>query len=142
MIKSQDLIDLFEYLGDWEARYGYILELGEKLPGLPEEDKTPERLVPGCESQVWVKAGFDDASPPVLSFEADGDAHMVRGILAMLREFYNGRTAEEALAFDIHGLLDRLGLIEQLSPTRRNGLEALIARIRTLAETSLATTST
>ena len=133
MTTTEELLDNFEMLGDWEERYRYIIDLGRQLPPMEETDRTDTNRVEGCMSNVWLKGGFDDASPPRLHLEADSDAFIVKGIIALLREIYEGRTREEVEAVDVPALFNRIGLVEHLSPTRQNGLYAMNERIQGLA---------
>ena len=131
----EQLIENFELLGDWDDRFNYIMELGEKLPPLPDEDKIEENLVQGCESQVWVKASFPGGA---FDFNADGDAHMARGMLSLIRTLYQGKTPQEVLDIDMQGFVTRTGLMDQLSPKRQHGLQALLGKIHGLANAALA----
>lgn len=133
MTSTDELIENFELLGDWEERYRYIIDLGRKLPPMDDADKNDDTKVDGCMSQVWVKAGFAPGAPPVLRIAADSDAFIVKGIVSLLRMIYEGKTAEEVLAVDIEGFFRRIGLVEHLSPTRQNGLFALLERIQGMA---------
>nr|VFK20031.1 MAG: cysteine desulfuration protein SufE [Candidatus Kentron sp. LPFa]VFK34089.1 MAG: cysteine desulfuration protein SufE [Candidatus Kentron sp. LPFa] len=126
----EQLIEDFELLDNWENRFNYIMELGEKLPLIPEEDKTNENLVQGCTSKSWVKGGFTDGT---FDFVADSEAVIGRGMLSLARNIYAGKTAKEVLDIDMLGFANRTGLMEHLTPTRQKGLYALIARIRDLA---------
>jgi cysteine desulfuration protein SufE len=137
MTTIDELVENFELLGEWEERYSYIVDLGAKLPGLPDEEKTEENRVHGCNSNAWVRAGFDDSHPPVFEFEADGDAIIVKGLLELARIIYRGKTAQEVLDTDIQGFFDRIGLMEHLSPTRQQGLGVLVSKIRGLASDQL-----
>jgi cysteine desulfuration protein SufE len=133
MTETDKWIRAFEVLGNWELRYQYLIDLGEKLPRLPAEEKTEATRVDGCASEVWVKAVFEAGDPPVMTFEADSDALAVRGMLEMLRSLYAGRTAEQVLALDVYGLFQHTGLMEHLSPSRQQGLRSLVERLRGLA---------
>lgn len=133
MTTTEELIDNFEMLGDWEERYRYIIDLGRRLPPMAEADRTDANRVEGCMSNVWLKGGFDDGSPPRLHIEADSDAIITKGVVALLRELYEGRTREEVESVDLRGLFERIGLVEHLSPTRQNGLHAMTERIQALA---------
>ena len=131
-ISLDEIRESFAFFDDWEDRYRFIIDLGRSLPPIAEALKREENLVRGCQSQVWVEAGFDPASG-TLQLSMDSDAHIVRGLIAIVAAAYQGRTPAEVLAFDIEGLFDELELLKHLSPTRGNGLQALIARIRELA---------
>lgn len=131
----EEIIDDLEFLEDDLERYRYVIDLGRHLAPLPDELRTPETLVRGCTSKVWLM-GDSDGDPPRFSFRADADAQIVRGLVALLLIAYNGKTAEEVLAVDPNALLTRLQFTDQLTPGRQNGLHSMINRIRSLAETS------
>ena len=133
-----ELVENFEFLDDWEDRYRYIIDLGRKLPEFAEADKNEQNRIQGCTSQAWLIAEVSDDPKPVLSFRADSDAHIVRGLLSVLLSIYSGRTAEEILAVDIKDVLRRLDFEAQISPNRANGFNSAIERIRTLARLSAA----
>jgi cysteine desulfuration protein SufE len=130
-----DIVEDFDLLDEWEDRYRYVIELGRELSPLPESARTDANKVRGCASQVWLVTHVDRTGrAPVLTFEGDSDAHIVRGLIAILLRLFSGRTAAEILATDAHGLLERLGLNQQLTPQRSNGLASMVARIRRDAE--------
>jgi len=129
----EKLTSNFELLGDWEERYGYLIDLGKKLPGLPEAEKTEENRVHGCQAMVWLVMEADPERAGALRFRADSDAFIVRGLIAVLQLIFNGRSPEEILAVDARGILGQLGLDQHLSPTRKNGLFAMVERVRALA---------
>ena len=126
-----ELVDEFELLGDWEERYRYLIELGQALPAFPEAERTDARKVKGCVSQVWVVVDMDDGR---IQLRGDSDAHIVKGLVALMDRLYSGRTPEEALSIDPKAVLGRIGLAEHLSPQRSNGLASMIKRIRIEAE--------
>jgi cysteine desulfuration protein SufE len=128
-----ELVENFEFLDDWEDRYRYIIDLGRKLPDFDEADKNEQNRIQGCTSQAWLIAEVSSDPEPVLSFRADSDAHIVRGLLAVLLSIYSGRTAEEILAVDIKDVLRRLDFETQISPNRANGFNSAVERIRNLA---------
>lgn len=132
-LSVDELIENFELLDQWEDRYRYIIDLGRALPPMAESDKTEANRVHGCVSQVWLRSDVSDETPPRIHFAADSDAFTVKGLVAILMMVYQGRTADEILAADIRGILDRLGLEHALSPSRSNGLYAMVKRIRALA---------
>jgi cysteine desulfuration protein SufE len=132
----EKLISNFEVLGDWEERYGYLIDLGRKLSGLPDAEKTEDNRVHGCQAMVWMITEPDPARPGALRIRADSDAFIVRGLIAVLQLIFNGRTPEEILKADAKSTLSRLGLDKHLSPTRKNGLFAMVERIRTLAQSA------
>nr|VFJ44719.1 MAG: Cysteine desulfuration protein SufE [Candidatus Kentron sp. DK]VFJ44893.1 MAG: Cysteine desulfuration protein SufE [Candidatus Kentron sp. DK] len=131
MTMIDQLVEDFEMLGDWDERFNYILEMGEKLPAMPEEDKNEKTLVSGCTSQSWVKGWFTDEGK--FDFIADSEALMGRGMLSFARNLYAGKTASEILEIDLLDFATRSGLMENLTPTRQKGLHALITLLRKLA---------
>jgi cysteine desulfuration protein SufE len=131
------LID-FELLDDWEDRYRYVIELGRRLEPLSERERTPANKVQGCVSQVWLSTHVDrSGNHPRLNFVGDSDAHIVRGLIAILFSLYSGKTAEEIERIDAGEKLGLLHLNEHLTPQRSNGLMAMVRRIRTDAEFAL-----
>lgn len=132
------LIDEFELLDDWEERYRHVIALGDAMAKLPAEDHVEANRVRGCTSQVWLTATPTAESPPRFIISADSDAHIVRGLAAILVRLYSGRTAEEILAVDAEAVLSKLGLDSHLSPQRSNGLRSMVERIRLLASQSQA----
>ncbi|HQH71542.1 MAG TPA: SufE family protein [bacterium] len=128
------LIRNFEILDEWEERYRFIIDLGRQLTPMPEELKTEENRVHGCISRVWMVSKITTTVPPRLDFLADSDAQIVKGLIAILLIVFANRTAQEILETDIHGIFERLGLEQQLSPNRRNGFFAMVKRIKALAE--------
>jgi len=133
------IVRSMEHCGSWEERCRFLINLGRTLPALPPEDQTEENRVQGCLSKVWVKARPGPERPPLLRLEADSDAAIVKGLVAVLIAAYSGRSAPEILAFDIRGLLTRLDLQNQLSPSRSNGLFSMVERIHDLARSLPAT---
>ena len=123
----------FEYLDEWEDRYRYIIELGRSLDPLGEQDRTDKNKVQGCASQVWLATKIEtDASSdePRLSFSGDSDAHIVRGLIAILFAIYSGKTASEIRNTDAHAVFQELGLGEHLTPQRSNGFASMVERIQ------------
>jgi cysteine desulfuration protein SufE len=131
--RVEELIDNFTFLDDWEDRFRYLIDLGRKLPPMDEALKTEDTKVRGCTSQVWIVDEVKSGPPPTLHFVADSDAHIVKGLIAVLMEIYDGRTPEEILAVDIRDAIGRLGFQQHLSPNRANGLFSMVERIRALA---------
>ncbi len=121
-----EIVDIFDVLGDWEQRYEYLVELGEKLPPMPEEYKTEENKVKGCMSQVWVKAYRDPDDPRRIHFHGDCDTSIIKGVLALLIQLLDGKTAEEIQKLDVDEFFNRLKLGEHLSPNRHFGIYALV----------------
>ena len=130
-ITSDDIVDTLGFFDSWEDRYKYIIELGKELPPMPEALHTDERLVRGCQSQVWIDTEVEDGK---LQIAVDSDAFIVKGLLGVILAAYNNKSPEQVLAFDIDGYFDQLELMNHLSPTRGNGLKAMVARIRSIAE--------
>ena len=122
-----ELFENFSYLSDWEDKYRYLIELGDNLPPFNEGDKTDEHKVEGCQSQVWFVVKKEDNR---YYFNATSDAHIVRGLEAVLLTLVNGKTGDEIKSLDLTEAFTRLGLEEHLSPTRRNGFFAMIGRIK------------
>ena len=130
-----DIKETFDLLGDdWDERYRYIIELGKDLPPMDEGDKVDANKVRGCASQVWMVMALDKGHIELL---ADSDAHIVRGLIAVLLAAYQGKTPQQAKAFDIDALMNELHLSQALSPTRTNGLLSMIKRIQRLSEQAL-----
>ena len=133
-----EILSDFELLDDWEDRYRYVIELGRRLQPLAEEDRTAANKVQGCVSQVWLATLIDPrGDSPRLSFVGDSDAHIVRGLIAILFSIYSGKTAEEIVSIDARHRLGQLHLTEHLTPQRSNGLMAMVKRIKSDAETAL-----
>ncbi len=127
---AQEILDVFDLLEDWGDRYQYLIELGSKIPPMPEELKTECTRVHGCQSIVHLTARQKPGSKDVLEFLADSDAELVRGLIALLEHVYSGQRAKEILAFDIDGFFRKLGLDQHLSMNRRNGLAAMVQRLK------------
>ena len=135
-----EISDNFSLLDEWDDRYRYIIELGRTLAPLPAEAYSDANKVQGCASQVWLTTAVrpNGGGGPVLSFRGDSDAHIVRGLIAILFALYSGKRARDILATDPSELFKRLGLREHLTPQRSNGLKSMVARIRAEAEAELA----
>ncbi len=121
-----EIVDIFDILGDWDQRYQYLVELGEKLPPMPEEFKTEDNKVKGCMSQVWVHAYRDREQPELIHFHGDCDTSIIKGVLALLIQLVDGKTAEEIQHMDVDEFFSRLKLDEHLSPNRHFGIYALV----------------
>lgn len=130
MATTEEIIDTLSFFDSWEDRYKYMIDLGKSLPAMDETLQTEDRLVPGCQSQVWIEPNFEDGK---FNFQVDSDAHIVRGLLAIVMAAYNHRTPKEILGFDIAGYFSQLDLVKHLSPTRGNGLQAMVEKIKQLA---------
>ncbi|HUD52597.1 SufE family protein [Parvibaculum sp.] len=127
----ESLIEDFAFLDDWEDRYRYVIELGRELEPLSEAEHAPENKVQGCASQVWlVSEARRETGETHLVFRGDSDAHIVRGLIAILLRIYSGHTPEEILAIDAKDIFMKLGLNEHLSPQRSNGLYSMVGRIQ------------
>ena len=137
-----DIRDNFALLDDWDDRYRYVIELGRTLTPMPEEEHSAVNKVQGCASQVWLSRQIERTGhEPVLTYLGDSDAHIVRGLIAILLTLYSGRTPQQILATDAVAVFDEFGFREHLTPQRSNGLRSMIERIRTDAREALATTS-
>jgi len=141
MATIDDIIENFELLDEWDDRYRYVIELGRDLPPLAESAHSEVNKVRGCASQVWLVTHVkpNGAAGPRLTFEGDSDAHIVRGLIAILFALYSGKGAREILDTDAFAVFDRIGLRENLTPQRSNGLRAMVERVRAEAEAALAT---
>ena len=128
---QQEIIEEFEGLTDWMDRYAYIIDLGNTLPEFPENEKTPANRIEGCQSRVWIHADRD--ADGIIKFEADSDALIVKGIVALLLRVLSGHTAKEIAEADLT-FIDAIGLGEHLSPTRSNGLRAMVKEMKTYAK--------
>ena len=125
----ETIVSDFEFLEDWEDKYRYVIELGRALEPLPEAARVDANKVRGCASQVWLLTDVT-GTPPVLRFHGDSDAHIVKGLIAILFEMLSGRTATAILASDPMAEFAKLGLAEHLTPQRSNGLASMVARIK------------
>ena len=128
----EDLRSAFAFFDSWEEKYRFIIDLGREVEPLPDAMRSEDNLVRGCQSQVWLTATYD-AEANRLRLAIDSDAHIVRGLIAIVLAAYDGRTPAEILAFDIEALFDELQLLNHLSPTRGNGLRAMVGRVRETA---------
>lgn len=133
-ITTEEIIDSLSFFDSWEDRYKYIIDLGKQLPEMAEELKTDDRLIKGCQSKVWVDASMENGK---LVLNADSDAFIVKGLLAVVLAAYNSQPPAQALAFDIDAYFAELGLLNHLSPTRSNGLHAMVQRLQVIARENL-----
>ena len=135
-----EITENFALLDDWDDRYRYVIELGRALPPLPDPARTDANKVQGCASQVWLQTTVrpDGDGGPVLNFLGDSDAHIVKGLIAILFALYSGKPAKEILALDALGLFDQLALREHLTPQRSNGFRSMVERIRAEARGAMA----
>lgn len=127
-----EIRETFSFFDSWEDKYRFVIDLGRDLAPLNAEDKIDANLIRGCQSQVWLVASYDK-NTDTLSMQIDSDAHIVRGLIAIVLTAYNNTTPAEILVFDIERLFDDLELLQHLSPTRGNGLRAMVARVRAIA---------
>ena len=136
-----EIIENFSLLDEWDDRYRYLIELGRTLAPLPEAARQDTNKVQGCASQVWLDTTVKPDAPggPILIFAGDSDAHIVRGLIAVLFALYSGRPAREILSTDAIQVFEQLGLREHLTPQRSNGFRSMVDRIRRDAEAALAT---
>jgi cysteine desulfuration protein SufE len=143
MADIAEIIDNFSVLDDWDDRYRYLIELGRELPPLPTEAHNDANKVQGCASQVWLDTIVrpNGASGPILAFVGDSDAHIVRGLIAILFATYSGKAAQDILGTDAVALFEKLGLKEHLTPQRSNGFRSMVERIRSDARAALTTVS-
>jgi len=135
-----EIRDNFALLDDWDDRYRYVIELGRTLAPMPEADHSAANKVQGCASQVWLSRSMarNEAGEPVLSYLGDSDAHIVRGLIAILLTLVSGRTPQQILAAEPIAVFDELGFREHLTPQRSNGLRSMIERIKADARDTLA----
>lgn len=137
-MELDELAETFEFLGDWEERYRYLIELGRQLPPLPEADHSEENKVRGCMSQVWLTHRVEPGPPLTLAFQGDSDAHIVKGLIAVLLMLTSGKTPQQIIDTDIAAAFSRLGLESNISMNRRNGFYAMVERIKAMAAESQA----
>jgi cysteine desulfuration protein SufE len=138
----EEIRDNFALLEDWDDRYRYVIELGRTLAPMPEQEHSADNKVQGCVSQVWLSKRINrGGGEPVLNYLGDSDAHIVRGLVAILLTLYSGRTPREILATDAIAVFDEFGFREHLTPQRSNGLRSMVERIRTDARQALAAAS-
>jgi len=125
-INAEDILDTLSFFDGWEERYKYIIDLGKELPAMDDSKKNDQHLVRGCQSQVWIESRVDAGQ---LWFDVDSDAFIVKGLLGVVLAAFNGKTPSEILDYDIDLYFENLGLIKHLSPTRGNGLRAMVKKI-------------
>jgi len=135
----EEIIDNFSILDQWDDRYRYLIELGRQLPPLATAAYSDANKVRGCASQVWLETSVrpNGADGPVLTFAGDSDAHLVRGLIAILFAMFSGKTASEILRTDAVKLFEKMGLREHLTPQRSNGFRSMVERIRADARAAL-----
>jgi cysteine desulfuration protein SufE len=137
----QAIRDDFAFLDEWEDRYRYVIDLGEALPTFPDEARTDKFKVPGCVSQVWLTTDIGEGPDPIVRFQGDSDAHIVRGLVAIMLALFSGQRASRIVGTDAEAVLRDLGLDEHLTPQRANGLRSMVKRIKRDAETALRETA-
>lgn len=134
--RIEKIIDDFELLDSWDDRYRYVIELGRKLPELPAEDHIDVNKVQGCASQVWMTSRRTDGN--TIEFQGDSDAHIVKGLIAILFALYSGERARTILETDANAVFNKLGLGEHLTPQRSNGFRSMVERMKRDAQAALA----
>ena len=127
--KQDEIIEEFEFLEDWIERYQLIIDYGKQLKPMPESDKTPQNLIDGCQSSVWFTAKYEDGK---IYYTGESDAILVKGMVALLIQVLDGQTPEDIVQSDLY-FIDRIGLREHLSPTRSNGLAAMVKQMKLYA---------
>ena len=139
MTTIDDIRDNFALLDDWDDRYRYVIELGRTLDPLPEAEHSPDNKVQGCVSQVWLSKQLErNGDAVLLKYRGDSDAHIVRGLVAILLTLYSGKSPQEILATNALDVFDEFGFRDHLTPQRSNGMRSVVARIRREAERALA----
>lgn len=131
----EELIADFEFLDDWEERYRYIIDLGKQMDDFPDEERNDSNKVTGCLSQAWIISEYNE---PVLRFKGDSDAFIVKGLIAILMELYDGKSPTEILLLDAKNVFNKMGLGEHISSSRQDGFTAMVQRINKIASTHLA----
>lgn len=137
MTSIDQIRDDFAFLDDWEDKYRYVIELGEALPEFPDSARDDEHRVQGCVSRVWLIAEAGSGANPVIQLQGDSDAHIVRGLVAIMLALYSGRQASEIVEIDAEATMKSLGLDEHLTPQRANGLRSMVKRIKAEAQAAL-----
>lgn len=133
---DEDIVDTLSFFEDWEDRYGYIIELGKELPPYPDALHTEEHIVRGCQSQVWLHIEIEQESGKMLLF-LDSDAIIVRGLAAIVSAALNQKTPQEIVDYDMQSYFAKIDLLKHLSPTRGNGIQAMVERIKNEAKARL-----
>ena len=134
-VSPEEIKDTFSLFTDWEDKYRYIIDLGKELPELDEKDKIEKNLIRGCQSQVWLTHNINPEGS--IHLDIDSDAHIVRGLIAILLAALNDKLPRQIIEFDVELLFSELELLEHLSPTRGNGLRAMVQRVQSVAESSI-----
>ncbi len=133
MRKLDEIVEIFDMLGDWDARYQYLVELGEQMEPMPDEEKSERNRVKGCMSQVWVQAFVDPADRTKLRYHGDCDTAVIKGVLALLVKMASDKSMREVEALDVDEVFERLNLDEHLSPNRHVGVYAIVELMRSQA---------
>ena len=132
-VLADEVVDTLSFFDDWEERYRYIIDLGKQLPSFPVEMQTADRIIHGCQSQVWLEVAYD-AQNNLMQLTADSDAIIVRGLVAIVLAALNNQSPEQILQYDMDSYFASLDLLKHLSPTRGNGVRAMVERIRKEAQ--------
>lgn len=127
---SQEIVEDLAFFDDWEQRYQFIIDLGKQIPGLSDDAKTPDKIVKGCQSSVWLDYTLQNGR---YQFDVDSDAVIVQGLLVLVLSAYHDKTAQEILSFDMDAYFKELDLEGHITPTRGNGLRAIVGKIRQIA---------
>lgn len=135
-LTADEIREDLEFLDDWEERYRFIIDLGKQLPGLPDELKTEERFVRGCQSQVWLETEYD-SNNDTLYLAVDSDALIVKGLAAIVLSALNQQSPQTIHDYDMDGFFEKIDLMSHLSPTRGNGLRAMVEKIKQQASLRL-----
>jgi cysteine desulfuration protein SufE len=136
-VSADDVVDALSFFDDWEQRYGYIIDLGKQLPSLPDELKTDEHYVHGCQSNVWLVSHYDDEADR-MRLGVDSDGLIVKGLAALVLSALNNQPPQAIVDYDMEAFFNEMGLIQNLFPSRGNGLRAMVARIKHEAEAATA----
>lgn len=131
-MQIEELIENFEILDGWEDKYHYLIDLGEKLPPLPAQYKNEQWKISGCQSQVWLVPNFSNADK--ITFIGDSDAAIVKGLMYVVLSVFNNQSPQTIKSIDVDNIFAKIGLEEHLSPSRRNGLKAMVDKIKSYAE--------
>ncbi len=131
-ITTEDIREALSFFDDWEDRYRYIIDIGKELPSLPEEFRTDENFVHGCQSQVWLVCEYSE-SDDLLTIAVDSDAHIVKGLAGIVLSAFNRKSPQTVVDFDIEAFFEEIHLLSHLSPTRGNGLRSMVKKILNLA---------
>jgi cysteine desulfuration protein SufE len=134
-VSPEEIKETFSLFTDWEDKYRYIIDLGKELPELDEKDKIEKNLIRGCQSQVWLTHNINPEGS--IHLDIDSDAHIVRGLIAIVLAALNDKLPRQIIEFDVELLFSDLELLEHLSPTRGNGLRAMVQRVQSVAESSI-----